>query len=173
MPPKSKAAKKSDVPSKASTTTKARAEQQQRPDWPPITSLIPAEDLSFTTLLQDQILTISQLWTSTLCKAYIAFLSTLTLVTTPKNPRRGEAVRVNDRFQIDDPAFAEKLWTRTALSQMISHPVFEGRTLTDEEKNQLWGGEVLGLNSNIRIYRYSKGQFFDQHCMSILSISHL
>lgn len=26
------------------------------------------------------------------------------------------------------------------------------------------GGEVVGLNPSIRIYRYNKGQFFDQHC---------
>lgn len=25
----------------------------------------------------------------------------------------------------------------------------------------------VGLNPNIRIYRYSKGQFFDQHCMHL------
>ena len=29
---------------------------------------------------------------------------------------------------------------------------------------RVWGGEVIGLNSNIRVYRYGKGQFFDQHC---------
>lgn len=28
------------------------------------------------------------------------------------------------------------------------------------------GGEVVGLNPNIRIYRYSKGQYFDAHCKS-------
>jgi hypothetical protein len=26
------------------------------------------------------------------------------------------------------------------------------------------GGEVLGLNPSIRVYRYTKGQFFDCHC---------
>lgn len=26
------------------------------------------------------------------------------------------------------------------------------------------GGEVIGLSPNIRIYRYSKGQYFDCHC---------
>lgn len=26
------------------------------------------------------------------------------------------------------------------------------------------GGEVVGLSPNIRIYRYSKGQYFDCHC---------
>lgn len=26
------------------------------------------------------------------------------------------------------------------------------------------GGQVIGLNPNIRIYRYTPGQFFDAHC---------
>jgi hypothetical protein len=26
------------------------------------------------------------------------------------------------------------------------------------------GGEVVGLNPLIRVYRYTKGQFFDCHC---------
>lgn len=29
---------------------------------------------------------------------------------------------------------------------------------------EMWGGEPLGLNSNIRVYRYKTGQFFAQHC---------
>ena len=33
-----------------------------------------------------------------------------------------------------------------------------------EDSVGVWGGEVIGLNSNIRVYRYGKGQFFDQHC---------
>jgi hypothetical protein len=32
------------------------------------------------------------------------------------------------------------------------------------ENDTLRGGEVVGLNPNIRIYRYSPGQFFDAHC---------
>ena len=47
---------------------------------------------------------------------------------------------------------------------MVNHPVIDGKVLSSEEREGLWGGEVLGLNSNIRIYRYSKGQYFDQHC---------
>ena len=27
----------------------------------------------------------------------------------------------------------------------------------------IWGGEVIGLNPNIRVYRYRPGQFFDKH----------
>lgn len=42
--------------------------------------------------------------------------------------------------------------------------------VADEEKRKrLWGGKVLGLNPNIRVYRYTEGQFFDKHCMSISS----
>ena len=36
----------------------------------------------------------------------------------------------------------------------------------DEEEEEIWGGKVLGLNPNIRIYRYSAGQFFAKHCKS-------
>lgn len=118
------------------------------------------------TLLPDQILTMPRLWTTSLCKSYINFLSTLPLTTTPGKPKKGDAVRVNDRFQVDDAAFAERLWSQTALQQLISSPVIDGAALDEEGKRKLWGGEVLGLNSNIRIYRYVKGQFFDQHCKS-------
>ena len=59
---------------------------------------------------------------------------------------------MNDRFQVDDAEFAEKLWTGTGLKQL----------LLDSKRD--WGGELCGLNPQIRIYRYTKGQFFDQHC---------
>lgn len=134
------------------------------PNWPPLQPLLSSSDLSLTTLLKDQILVIPQLWTSTLCKSYVGFLSTLPLVTTPGQPKKGNAVRVNDRYQIDDPRFAEQLWSNTALQELVTNPSIDGVALDEAEKRQLWGGDVLGLNSNIRIYRYSKGQFFDQHC---------
>ena len=122
------------------------------PDWPALTPLVPNLGLSLDTLLEDQILIIRNLFTSTLCKNYIAYLSTLPLITTPGRPKRGDATRVNDRFQVEDAAFARRLWTETGLHKFVS-----------EEKTGLWGGEVLGLNPNIRIYRYKPGQFFDQH----------
>lgn len=77
-------------------------------------------------------------------------------------------MRVNDRFQVEDPAFAERLWSSTALKAMVERPVIQDRTLDDRERKELWGGEVVGLNANIRVYRYSKGQYFDQHCESVL-----
>jgi len=113
--------------------------------------LVPACDLSLDVVLEDQIILIRNLFTGTLCRQYVNFLATLPLTTTPGQPKKGEALRVNDRFQVDDPGFAEKLWNATSLKDLV----------TGSEMN--WGGEICGLNPRIRIYRYGKGQFFDQH----------
>lgn len=157
------------------THSKAQPVAPQRPDWPSFTPLIPTADLVLESLVPDQIILIRNLWTSTLCKNYVSFLSTLPLVTTPNKPKKGNAVRVNDRFQVEDAQFAKQLWEETALRSLVSDAAV-GETKLD------WGGDVvspaahivplksmlihlqMGLNPNIRIYRYTKGQFFDQHC---------
>lgn len=91
-------------------------------------------------------------------------------------------MRVNDRFQIEDEALAKDLWLGTGLAELINGIGGEEVEIekqageespneheVTESKNKLvmrerWGGEVVGLNPNIRIYRYGKGQFFDKHC---------
>ena len=139
------------------------------PNWPVFEPQTPLEDLSLCELYPEQIVTIPGLWTATLCKKYVRFLSNLPLVTTPGTPKRGDAVRVNDRFQIDDAAFAERLWSETGLKDLIlaqgdSGAVREAPVETQNDVQARWGGTPIGLNPNIRIYRYVKGQFFDQHC---------
>lgn len=146
---------KSTKQAKQDPKTSTAVQQQTPPNWPPLQPLLPADSLTLETVLPSQILTISNLWTSTLCAKYIAFLRSLPLATTPGVPKKGDAVRVNDRFQIEDAGFANRLWSETGLKELV---------LQVEDPVRLWGGEVIGLNSNIRIYRYSKGQFFDQHC---------
>jgi len=136
------------------------AQSPQTPNWPALQPLAPPEDLSLETIVEDQIVVIPNLWTAALCKRYVAFLSALPLTTTPGVPKKGEATRVNDRFQIQDPAFAKLLWEQTALKSLITGEA-EGDLAS--ESAQDWGGEVLGLNPNIRIYRYKPGHFFDQH----------
>lgn len=125
------------------------------PNWPALDPLVPTDDLSMDTVLDNQILVIRNLFTSTLCKNYVAFLSSLPLTTTPGKPKRGEATRVNDRFQIQDASFANMLWERSALQSLVRR--------SENENEQSFGGQVLGLNPNIRVYRYRPGQFFDQH----------
>lgn len=136
------------------------ASQAQAVNWPEFQPILSVDDLRLHHLVKGQICTISNLWTSTLCKKYTAFLSNLPLITTPGQPKKGHAVRVNDRFQIDDPAFAERLWHGTGLKELLTGPQSQ---LTEEERLRLWGGKVLGLNPNIRVYRYKPGQFFAKH----------
>ena len=125
------------------------------PNWPPLQPLVPTTDLNLETLLEGQIIVIHNFLTSTLCKKYVAFLSSLPLVTTPAKPKAGDALRVNDRLQFDDPSFSEQLWSSTALKALVDGSAENKcESLTPDEAKKLWGGEVCGLNPRIRIYRY-------------------
>ncbi|KAK5190453.1 hypothetical protein LTR92_009501 [Exophiala xenobiotica] len=141
-------AKQKNSQPKAEATTNTRL-----PNWPPLSPVIPAEHLSMEAVLPGQIVLIRNLFTSALCKNYVSFLSTLPLTTTPGKAKRGEAVRVNDRFQVDDPTFANRLWEGSGLKYLVER----------NEDETTFDGKVLGLNPNIRVYRYRPGQFFDRH----------
>ena len=148
MAPKSKSKVPKSTAGATSTLPKPDA-----PNWPPLSPLVPSDNLYIDTFLADQILIIRNFFTSKLCRDWVSYLTTLSMTTTPGKPKRGEAARVNDRFQIDDPIFAKQLWDQTSLKHLVEQ--YEDQTA--------WRGEVLGLNPNIRIYRYRPGQFFDQH----------
>ncbi|KAH0536733.1 hypothetical protein FGG08_006405 [Glutinoglossum americanum] len=170
MPPKGNKGKQRETTKAKSKSAKTSSESGNSndtlPDWPRLQPLVPSTDLSIQTLLPNQIILIPNLLTPTLCRAYVSFLSALPLSTTPSKPKKGdEALRINDRYQVDDPAFAKRLWEETALKGLVlgSGGGEEDETMTDEERRLLWGGEVVGLNPNIRVYRYRKGQFFAQH----------
>lgn len=162
MAPKSKKARKQDTtPATKPNSKYPSTRPQQPPDWPPLTPLIPPTSLFLETHTPSQILLIHNLFTSALCNRYTSFLSSLQLTTTPLTKSRDLAVRVNDRFQVDDALFASQLWSRTALKDLI---------LNHSDPSIFNGGnsgtippEILGLNPNIRIYRYRPGQFFDKH----------
>lgn len=145
----------------AATTTAATL--PPKPDWPALQPLPSPHDLTLTSIYPNQIITVSRLFTASLSQKYVSFLKSLPLVTTPGKPKRGDAVRVNDRFQVDDPDFARRLWEETSLRSLVLEGDIDGETPNETARTTLWGGEVLGLNPNIRIYRYSEGQFFDQH----------
>lgn len=136
------------------------------PNWPPLQPLIPTEDIWVETLLQDQIILIRKLFTSSLCKNYVSFLSSLPLTTTPAKPKEGNAVRINDRFEVHDAGFAQRLWSSTCLAHVLtgSAGAEKGNSLRPDEWMNLWGGELCGLNPRIRVYRYRKGHHFGPHC---------
>lgn len=150
----------------------AAARESPSLDWPVLEPLIPKGDLFMDEIYPNQIVTVSRFWTQTLCKKYVSFLSGLPFTTTPGKPKKGDAVRVNDRYQIDDPIFGQLLWEKTGLKELVlgyiglQEQADETRASRIRSSSEFWGGEVIGLNPNIRIYRYKPGQFFDQHCES-------
>lgn len=165
-------------PKKPQPQSQSHPRPSPPPNWPPLRPLLPATDLRLETLVPDQIYLIRNFLPASLCKTYSSFLSSLPLTTTPGKPKKDEAVRVNDRFQVEDARFAEMLWSGTAMEDLVTRRLgedereyeeYEGGGHPQEDVADLarrtWGGEVLGLNPNIRIYRYSTGQFFAQHCM--------
>ncbi|KAK4130128.1 hypothetical protein BT67DRAFT_445975 [Trichocladium antarcticum] len=124
------------------------------PSWPAFKPPLPVIDLTVESLVQDKVVVLRSFFPRSLCRDYVSFLRDLPLTTTPGKPKRGDAVRVNDRFQIDDARFADRLWSETGLKEVL---------LNGRELAHLWGGQIVGLNPNIRVYRYRPGQFFDAH----------
>ncbi|KAI0540372.1 hypothetical protein GGR58DRAFT_143772 [Xylaria digitata] len=138
----------------ANATTDAAAAAAAT-SWPPFKPKLPVAKLVFDTPIptfRDQIVLLRNFWPKSLCRDYLTFLSSLPLTTTPSRPKRGEATRVNDRFQVQDAQLAQRFWLQTGLRDAV---------LDDSVKHL--GGEVVGLNPNVRVYRYSKNQFFDCH----------
>jgi len=70
--------------------------------------------------------------------------------TTSRGPRHGEAWRVNGRFQADDEAFARALWRSARVADAFRE---HGAEIEDP----------VGLNPNIRVYRYVEGEHFGAH----------
>lgn len=126
---KSKSAKpsKSIVQKGAESTNK----QVSLPNWPAFKPPLPVAHLTLeppVPAFEDKILVTRNFFPKSLCRDFVAFLQTLPLTTTPGRPKRGEAVRVNDRFQIEDFNFAQRLWTETGLKDLVQ----------DETLNNLW-----------------------------------
>ena len=176
MPPKSRAKASQTLKSSANAADLAGvANGSLVPNWPLLQPLIPTADPSMQILLQDQIILIRQFFTPSLCRTYVSFLSSLPLITTPAAPKEGNAVRINDRFEVHDAGFAQRLWSSTCLAHVLSGLVAaEERTPPrPDEVAKIWGGELCGLNPRIRVYRYRKGHRFGPHCRFTKMIHHI
>lgn len=64
-------------------------------------------------------------------------------------PTKGEAYRDNDRISVTDPLLANAIW-ESGLSKLFSDIKIRGRV-------------AVGLNQNLRFYRYKVGQRFGRH----------
>lgn len=90
------------------------------PSWPNFKPPLPVVDLSpVLHPSTSKIALIPSFFPRSLCRDYVSFLSGLSLQTTPSRPKRGEAVRVNDRFQVEDARFAQRLWEQTGLREAL------------------------------------------------------
>lgn len=115
---------------KASKPAATPLPKEPPPSWPPFKPALPVLPLTPSTHPDtSKIVLLNNFFPRFLCRDYVSFLKTLPLQTTPGKPKRGEAVRVNDRFQVDDPAFAERLWGTTGLKEAI---------LKNEDLKELW-----------------------------------
>lgn len=109
--PKPKASSKPKTPAAAS---------QPAPAWPPFKPPLPVVALAPALHpATPRVALVPSFFPRALCRDYVAFLRTLPLQTTPARPRRGDAARVNDRFQVDDAAFARRLWEQTGLREAL------------------------------------------------------
>lgn len=123
-----------------------KKEETLAPDWPLLKPLLPPSDLSLATLVPSQIVLIRNFFTSKLCYNYVSFLNNLPLTTTPGKPKKGDALRFNDRFQVLDPGFANRLWLQTGLKELIYGSENESKaigeeneeSMTKEERRELW-----------------------------------
>lgn len=105
---------------KGTSTTPQSHPSIPPPSWPPFKPTLPVVDLTPSLHpLTPRIALVPSFFPRSLCRDYVSFLKTLPLQTTPSRPKRGEAVRVNDRYQIEDPAFAQRLWETTGLKESL------------------------------------------------------
>lgn len=116
--PKNKGAKPGKVEAAESPPTP--------PSWPAFKPPLPIVDLSpVPHPLTSKVVLIPSFFPRSLCRDYVSFLKTLPLQTTPGRPKRGDAVRVNDRFQVDSQDFATRLWEQTGLKEVLLDSDYE------------------------------------------------
>jgi hypothetical protein len=130
----------------ARTTPRPKVGPTPLPNWPTLKPLLPITDLALSLLIPNQIILVHNFFTSTLCKNYVTFLKGLPLTTTPGKPKKGEASRFNDRFQVIDEVFAERLWVETGLRELVCDSGQlehweEGESMekmSEDERRNLW-----------------------------------
>ncbi|TRM61875.1 hypothetical protein BD626DRAFT_500801 [Schizophyllum amplum] len=147
MPPRKSSNKKAQKKDSASS--------QGAISRPPLALMFPEVSkklhLEPETYLEDQIILVKDFLSPAECKAYVQFIDNLPLELTPPK-KRGEASRMNHRISTTSPEHAQRL--HEVLSPHLSpfeHPARGPPRLPHS------------MNSNIRMYKYTQGQYFGQH----------
>ncbi|XP_030935648.1 uncharacterized protein LOC115960796 [Quercus lobata] len=115
--------------------------------WPLIK---PKQNIQITHLKDTDLFTVQNFFTSAESKAFIKAAESIGFVHQGSlGPTKGEAYRDNDRISVNDPVLAETIW-ESGLHKLFSDIKIRGKV-------------AVGLNPNIRFYRYKVGQRFGRH----------
>ncbi|XP_073525397.1 uncharacterized protein [Phyllobates terribilis] len=115
--------------------------------WPVIK---PKRNLQFTRLKSNDLFVVQNFLTSAESKALIKAAESRGFTHQGSlGPAKGEAYRDNDRISVTDPVLAQTIW-ESGLSTLFNDIKIRGRP-------------AIGLNPNIRLYRYKVGQRFGRH----------
>lgn len=116
-------------------------------EWPMIK---PKRDLLVNRLKGNDLITVPNFFTSSESKAFIQAAESLGFVHQGSlGPAHGEAYRDNDRIFVNDQLLADAVW-ESGLNKLFSDIKIRGKV-------------AVGLNPNIRFYRYNVGQRFGRH----------
>ncbi|KAF8894669.1 hypothetical protein BD779DRAFT_1502325 [Infundibulicybe gibba] len=131
------------------------------PPTPPVVDfphLTPKDWIECRALLDDQILLVDGFLSASECSAFVKCVDNLPLeLTRPK--RRGEADRVNHRFSLSSPEFAQKLHA-LLVPHLPSFPYPASHSKASQRPDTRL---PHSFNSNIRIYKYTPTQHFGPH----------
>ncbi|XP_075108096.1 uncharacterized protein LOC107762755 [Nicotiana tabacum] len=107
-------------------------------------------NLQLNRLKDNDLITVQNFFTPAESKAFVKAAESLGFVHQGSlGPAYGEAYRDNDRVSMHDPDLADAIW-RSGLNRLFSDLKIRGRV-------------AIGLNPNIRFYRYKAGQRFGRH----------
>ncbi|KAG9132497.1 hypothetical protein Leryth_008426 [Lithospermum erythrorhizon] len=115
--------------------------------WPIIK---PKQNLQINKLKDFDLFTVPNFLTSAESKAFIKTAEAIGFAHQGSlGPVAGEAYRDNDRIAVNDPVLAETIWN-SGLNKLFSDLKIRGKV-------------AVGLNANLRFYRYKAGQRFGRH----------
>ncbi|CAI9092126.1 OLC1v1027296C2 [Oldenlandia corymbosa var. corymbosa] len=126
---------------------KGESKKAKTSEWP---SIKPKPNLQITRLKDDDLFTVHNFFSSAESKAFIKAAESIGFAHQGSlGPAKGEAFRDNDRISVNDPVLADTIW-ESGLNKLLSHLKIRGKI-------------AVGLNPNLRFYRYKVGQRFGRH----------
>ncbi|KAK8944233.1 hypothetical protein KSP39_PZI008480 [Platanthera zijinensis] len=125
-------------------------------NWPTVK---PKKDLKINRLKDTHLFTIPNFLTAYEANAFIEVAESIGFTHQGSlGPTHGEAYRDNDRISVSSPPLTEGLWD-SGLKKVFDDIKILGKT-------------AVGLNPNIRFYRYKVGQQFGRHFDESVDLEH-